>query len=123
VVGPPLLTPTTDTNGTGHRNPVADRPKLSTQVRDRLGQLLRHLLSSGSRPSWCPRILTTMSDHNEAGSRRTLTDWVKGTCPGQRRFPTMWAYLTSEGSGAGGKHGRICDGRSAKAEPVTYGSP
>ena len=36
--------------------------------------------------------------HNEAGLPPTSTDRGRGGHPGQRRFPTTWAYLTSEPS-------------------------
>lgn len=50
-----------------------------------------------------------MADHNEVGSRRTRTDWGRGSCPGQRWFPTTRTHLTSEGPCGDPSSSRRCD--------------
>ena len=74
VASPPSLTPAADTNGTGHCTPVSDWARQSAQMRDHLGQLLRHLLSSGSAPaclaSSCPPVTRVTERSSGAFQRR-----------------------------------------------------
>lgn len=62
-----------------------------------------------ARPTWCPRVVTTMSDHNEVGPQPAWTDRGTGGCPGQQRLSTAGACLTNEGSCGDQSSSRRCD--------------
>src|SRR5450755_4770592 len=84
-------------HGTGvveihHRSmpgPGTERSPISATSPQRAGDTPKQLAPT----NLCFRMVTTMPDHNEVGSRRTRTDGGRGKRPGQRRFPTAWTYL------------------------------
>jgi len=54
-------------------------------------------LASDERPgSWA---LTTKADHNSIRQGPIPADAPRATAPGERRYPTAWAYFASRGSG------------------------
>src|SRR4029077_13104794 len=80
-------------NGATIAAPTHERPRTpSNSATDRAGMTVYELGFGPKAGSWA---LTTKADHNSIRQGPIPADAPKATAPGERRYPTAWAYFAN----------------------------